>query len=407
VAPEVPEIRQYQSWYRNGRDNVGVTVRPAFRDALRPAATVLFSVLADEPPGRLARALEAFGQQLLGRNAGDPELRGPKFVSGPIPLPGGQLMMVDLGDTPPQQLRELPDQLGGQLSAAGVTQATVDIPPRMGNRYRVIDAFAPAARAFLAPPVRRPYRDWNAPPVELLDAALTWLRSQPGSAQAEPVGLIVSAETPLTWQAAAELGAAVLRSGPTASVTLVSDFVTTAAAAVVTSGFLDATPRAALTAAGAGSTPGEVADRMRDQREMIRSYPEPLGWAAVTVDRDAGRMRFCDWEERPQDRPQGAAPRRFTEQVSDLLVPDAMWYQVLSAGHLERLGEPPPEAVPLREASYELTIGEPEQWLPGHPDRSALLDRGRALLAGCLTTQQRATELIRGRMSDWRAAGWL
>jgi hypothetical protein len=242
--------------------------------------------------------------------------------------------------------------------------------------------------------------------VDLLGAALAWLRGQPG-ADRGPVGLVVSAEIPLTWQAAVPVGAAVLGSGPTASVTLVSDFATTAAAAVVVSGFLGATPRAALTAAGAGSTPDAVAERMREQRETIRGYPHPLGWAAVGADRDASRMRFWDWEERPEDRPERAEPRRFTEQVSDALIPDAMWYQVLSAGHLERLGGPPEGAVPLRDGTYELTIGEPEQWLPGHPQRAAVLARGRALLDGCLATNQRAMELARARMGEWRAAGWL
>jgi hypothetical protein len=79
-----------------------------------------------------------------------------------------------------------------------------------------------------------------------------------------------------------------------------------------------------------------------------------------------------------------------------------MWYQMLSRGHVERLGGPPPGAVALGADRFELTIGEPNQWLPGHPDRDALQDHGRALLARCLVTAEEATALTRQRVRQAR-----
>src|SRR5207244_3980446 len=82
--------------------------------------------------------MAAFGAELCA-------LGGTKYISAPIPVPGGQLMMVDLGDTPRPVLRGLPDRLVNQLQAAGVAEATIDVPPRMGDRYDVIKAFVPVA----------------------------------------------------------------------------------------------------------------------------------------------------------------------------------------------------------------------------------------------------------------------
>jgi hypothetical protein len=79
-------------------------------------------------------------------------------------------------------------------------------------------------------------------------------------------------------------------------------------------------------------------------------------------------------------------------------VPEAMWYQILSPGHLDRLGGAPPGAVPLRDGRVELTVGEPEQWLPGHPDAAAIRRHARDLLAGCLVDQGQAVAMMADRL---------
>jgi hypothetical protein len=364
-----------------------IGVAPAFREAVRPRAIVVFTVLAADPGGRLPGALTAFGKRLTAYH-----------VCRPVPVPGGQLMLVDLEKAPQRVLRAAPDWLVEELTAAGITDATVDLPPTMGERYCDVWAFAPAARAFLVPPVAWPPRD--RAPLDLLDAVLARLRDQPGP-DVPPFAQALSAEIPVTWETAPEVGAGVLRSGQTTSVTVVTDFASSVAGTVVSNGFHGASPRASVTAAGAGRPPGEVAERMRGQRELIRRYPHPLGWAGVTAEADAEWTMLVDWVERPQDRACRHEHRQLPELASDVLVPDAMWYQVLSPGHLERLGGPPQGAVPLRDGAYELTVGEPEQWLPGHPDRYPVRDRCRELLASCLVTEEAEREVHLARMSRW------
>jgi hypothetical protein len=370
---------------------MAVSVSAAFREAVRPRAMLVFTVLAADPEGRLPGALTAFGARL----------RAAWYVSQPIPVPGGCLMLVDLEKAPKRVLAGVPEWLIEELVAAGITDAAVQLPPTMGERYYDVWAFAPAARAFLVPPVAWPPREQT--PLDLLDTVLGWLRDQPGP-DVPPFAVALSAEIPVTWETAAPVGAGVLRTGQTTSVTAVTDFATSVAAAVVGIGFHGASPRASVTAAGAGWAPGEVAKRMRGQREMIRGYPHPLGWAGVTAEADAEFTLALDWVERPQDRACRHESRRLHELASDVFVPDAMWYQVLSAGHLERLGGPPAGAVPLRDGAYELTVGDPEQWLPGHPDRYPVRDRCRELLAGCLAvTDEAAYDVIRARKERWRA----
>ncbi|MEU7909251.1 hypothetical protein [Actinoplanes sp. NPDC049118] len=74
-----------------------------------------------------------------------------------------------------------------------------------------------------------------------------------------------------------------------------------------------------------------------------------------------------------------------------------MWFQVLSPGHVDRLGGPPEGAEDLGAGRHGLTVDEPERWLPSHPDSAAVRAWGRALLAGCLSTPAAVTELNRAR----------
>ena len=79
-----------------------------------------------------------------------------------------------------------------------------------------------------------------------------------------------------------------------------------------------------------------------------------------------------------------------------------MWYTILSAGHLRRLGGPPEGAVELPGGRVELTIGEPEQWLPDHPDSPSVRARAQQALGACLATTEEAFELSRQRIQALR-----
>jgi hypothetical protein len=58
-----------------------------------------------------------------------------------------------------------------------------------------------------------------------------------------------------------------------------------------------------------------------------------------------------------------------------------MWYQILSPARLTQLGGAPPGSVGLPGGRAELTVGEAEQWVPGHPDRDAIRAQAADLLS--------------------------
>jgi hypothetical protein len=382
---------------------MAISVEPAVATALE-RTTVILQVRSDDDPGRLTAAVRAAATDIAALDAGwrhapgprPGDRAGPKYVSGPVPAPDGPLIMIDLGEDLTRELvASVPDLIAGRLREAGVRDAVVSVPARIGDRYGIIRSFAPAARAWLCAPLARPFGDApRRPPVHLLEIAAQWLRGEVESG-AEPGpelrGLIISVETPLTWQTLPAVAGAVLAADSgTPAVVVMSDFATSAAAVGVVGQFRNTVPQATLSAAGAGWTAGDVAARMRRQREAIRVNAGELDWAGIIAEVDARDLTSprCHDRDVPSVRPP-------VDMLTDVLVPDAAWYQVLSAGHLRRLGGPPPGAVPLAADRVELTIGEPEQWLPGHPDRDAVRAQGRDLLAGCLVDADEAVAMKR------------
>lgn len=101
----------------------------------------------------------------------------------------------------------------------------------------------------------------------------------------------------------------------------------------------------------------------------------------------------------------GARPA-IASTLCDEFVFDAFPYQILSPGHLDRLGEVPPDTEPLGARRAGLRLGELHSWLPIRPedhlsrpwwlhlDLSAegerLRDEGRRLLARCLLMNDEA-----------------
>jgi hypothetical protein len=140
-------------------------------------------------------------------------------------------------------------------------------------------------------------------------------------------------------------------------------------------------------------------DRVRASVRSSVLQGHPLDWAAVDVDVDADWiLGGAGYALQP---PRGSDDSIVT--LGDVLVPDAAWYQVLTAGHLDRLGGLPAGARVLREGVAELTLGSPEQWLPGHPDAPTLRTEGRALLSALLVEPDPAFTLSRERMAAARA----
>jgi hypothetical protein len=127
-----------------------------------------------------------------------------------------------------------------------------------------------------------------------------------------------------------------------------------------------------LSAAGANWTADQVATRMLAQRDIIRSRADAaeLEWAAVTASHDNSELLTGD--QIGMDYQSG-----MEYQLLGLA-----WYQVLSEGQLYRAGGPPPGAARLPGGRFELTVGEPGQWIPGSPARGLVEEQVSRLLAG-------------------------
>ncbi|WP_239341837.1 hypothetical protein [Frankia sp. CiP3] len=370
---------------------MAVSVERGLLDRWRSGSNLLLRVSSPEDSARLRSALAAA--------LADIAALGPAYLSPVIAVPGGQLLIVDFGAAPASIVRTVPDLVARHLTGAGVEEARVDTPERIGDRYSTVTGFGPAARAWLRGPLGVPLGDApRGAPDYLLDLAAAWVRA--GQPDLPPHGVIVSAEVALTWPTvAAALVPALATYAPVAVVA--SDFETAGYAAAVDGKFLGTLPQAALTAAGAGWTGAEVAAAMVGQRDLARAHAGEFAWAGVTAVPDARDLLSAHWTDREPVAP--GAHRPGGEHVPELLVPDGMWYQVLSPGHVQRLGGPPPGARPLADGWVELTVGEAEQWVPGHPDRPDVLADARELLAGCLVDGATAMALTRERMARARA----
>lgn len=362
-------------------------------------------VRSADDPARLLSGLQAAAADIAALDAGwrsSPGLSpgdrtGPAFVSGPIGLPDGFLLMVDLGSTPAALVARVLNLLVQRLSEAGVRDAWIGAGRRLGDRYAAILGFGPAARAWLRGPLGRPFGHSDGRPPHWLRAiAIRWLAEHhpPGTG---PIGVVVSVERPSSWPALdADLAWTLETGWPVAA--LASDFATAAAGLAVDGGPRDTQPAASLTAAGAAWTAGEVARELASQRDLIRAHADALVWAGASVALDARGLLTVAWSDEQPGQAPASGRRPDVRRLADLLVPDGMWYQLLGEGHLARLGGPPAGGRRLGADRVELTVGEPQQWMPGHPDRPAVQARARELLAGCLPDVATVAVLDRERL---------
>jgi hypothetical protein len=371
-----------------------ITIDPELEGDLTTEATVVIQVRSAAAPTRLVAALRAACGDIWA--LGDGASGGPKFVSNVIPIPGGPIVMVDFGSTTEEDARTVPGLIARRLRDAGVLDAEIRLPDPNRGLLRAISGFTPMTQALLRGPLGPPLGDRPANlPGDLLDLAIDWLRREHQPAAAL-VGVAASVEFPLEFESARSTMAEVLDAEARANLA-VSDFRTfVAAAAIECGGFSEL----ALTAAASAPDAGRLAGFLRRQRDLIRHVAPAITWAGVTAEAHFTLYSTHWTDPTPYQPPRPGRPnphRPGVKQLADILVPDAMWCQILSPGHLDRLGGVPPGAVEVAADRFELTIGEPEQWLPEHPDRAAVQARGRELLAGCLVSTDEADALTRQR----------
>ncbi|MEJ2852107.1 MULTISPECIES: hypothetical protein [unclassified Saccharothrix] len=288
-----------------------------------------------------------------------------KYVSPPHALPSGWLVVVDPDGVDPDL-----DRVENRLRDAGVADVEVTLAPRVDELP--LRSAGPVARAWLRAPLAQPLGDAvREAPLWLGEVALDWVNSP------EAVGVVVSAQVPApAVLPALETGAPVAVVGPER-------------AAAVTGGFRDVLPAATLTAAG------DVVAEMVALRSAVLASSARLAWAGVSADVDGRDVLSATWEDREGTRPD-------VERLPDFLVPDALWCQLLTAGHVDRLGGVPDGAREVP-GGWELTVGSPEQWVPGHPESSAVRAHARSLLAACLVSRDEEQSLSRERLQQARA----
>jgi hypothetical protein len=372
-----------------------VTVAHGLEQHLR--ATVILLIRSDDPPDRVAAGVRAAvpdisatgmilptrQEVIAGEVTGSDGTRWrptdrewadrgrlagagrPSHVAGPVTIPGGQLLMIDYSSTPPRLCCETPGILARHLAAAGVRDAQIDLAPTLSEqRYGTVGSLTPVARAGIRAPTA-PYPDDGflaGVPLasRLIDTATQWLRGQYHTGM-ELLDLIISTGVPVTWDNLRPVAESVLVSRGETTL-IVSDLATRAAAAML--GAFRHTG-ISLGVAGPDPAPERVAGHMRSLRAVIRELAADVGWAGVTLHAAMPHTQNVYRPGRAMQDEFGAGP---------------MWYQVLSRAQLERLRGLPPGAAELASGRFELTIGEPEQWVPGHRDHKAIRARARHIL---------------------------
>lgn len=379
---------------------MAVVVLPEIDRELRETQSLLIEVRSDD--GHLPAATAEVRQALLrlrGRDE-DGEPQGVAFLSAPVPLPGAYLLLVDFGSLPAEQVFAVPQLIAERMRDGGVRDAVVSLAAR--GRMDRLEEFEPAARAYLAGPVGAPFGPApTGPPLSLLGIAVDWLHAVRDPA-VELAVVVYGVDTPVPEHALRPVAQGVLTTpGDVTTVTMVaSDFATGLAAASVGSAYRNGLSSATLTVTPQQGDPVELIRRMRELRELTRIHAEALVWAGVDVEPDTHQVLRHDWVPRTDRGPL----RPEVAPLADLLVPDAMWHQLLSPGHLDRLGGLPDGAVMVPGGRAELTIGEPEQWLPNHRDAIAVRERGRELLAACLAGEAEVRTMAAERLRRYRSA---
>lgn len=350
---------------------MAITVWQGVARALRAEGTVMIQVSSPEDPALLEAALSAAAADIadIGYWVTEPDPADPETgdwegaeVTGPIPVPGSCLLVIHAGNTPPQmQLGTIPALLTHRLEEAGITEAAVGRARVLGERYQVLESFTPVARALVRGP--RDRRDAEQRPyliAELIDIAREWLGLVRGP-KMELNALVISAEIPISSQTLPPLVGGILEHGSAPVTVIASDFRTQVATAVFGefSGL-----GLKLTSGGLDRPAAEVARHMRLQRDILSAHAGNLYWAGVTAQDSDGYLLFPRWFE--------------WDNVSFL----PAWYQIL-AGEGHQLAGVATYPGGLRPGFTEvsgaiaLTVGQPEQWVPGHPDRETVRAQAR------------------------------
>lgn len=286
--------------------------------------TVLFVVRSAESTA-LAAGMRAAREAIY-------RTTSPTYVTAPLPIPDGSLLMVDFGPATTDVRLTLLDTVTTALTDAGITDASIEPAPRRGDRWGPVERITPLSRAWLRglDPPDHP-RVLSRPPRPLMSAGRDWLLGE-RAADDELVALAVSVEVPLPVAEFDPIVDALTGSSaplPHQTPVYATDFRTHGACAVFGAlfGF------GLLLSVGGG----DLTAAMHRQRDLIRANTAHLDWAAIAA--------------QPGDR-NLSIPQAQVIEEADVPRP---WYRLFSATELNRLGGPPPNSVTLPDGRIELT----------------------------------------------------
>jgi hypothetical protein len=330
------------------------------------------------------RALERAAEEIATLDAGWESAIGlhpgaantPNYVSQVSDSPIGPYIYIDAKHLPDDFLRRYPQIVADHLIRAGVTDALVTSPDSEGPLDDL--AAVPGAVTLHARPSRH-----DVLPGTWLNEAVAWVRDgASGSALLASAGPVQLSTTP---HQAAELLDTCDRSG--SSWLLASDDLRRVRAA---HGEYQLSPELVVAAGGPDAGDRELAVLAEELRALARRLAPDLAYAFIAMEPDfrdlvAGPHLF-DATEADHD-PVAMA------RMADVIVPDVFWYQVLSAGHLKRLGRPPEDARPLPGDRMELTLGDAGDWVAGTRMVEELRASGRQRLGRLLAARMDAIQI--------------
>jgi len=332
---------------------------------------------------------------------GPEDTNGPTYLSPVTPSPSGPVLYVDGGHTPMALLDTIPDIVVAHLLAAGVTTATVGAPAQDGPNGRwLLDPWPSSVvlRLYPPPPPLKlgPGARWAKIPEPWFAEAANWVRGGGEPALwgiTGPVGFPVPpdmAERHL--QSCRGAGFAVLIAGEPSG----------RCRAAHCTGIIHETM--AFGGGGPGTTDDELLDMAGQLITVARRLAPTAAYAHIGFEgrSNALAQRYVPaGRVHPENRitmNPGAGPDT-VGQLCDELALDAFPYQILSPGHVARLGgsldalTQPAAMHVLPEDRIEVTIGELASWLPGASERDPMQATARQLLAPLLLTERDAYSL--------------
>lgn len=338
----------------------------------------------------LASALDSFRHSIfdIGNVSGNPDWPGPAWVSDVMQTPSSCLLMLDLGEPPRAIAEEIVSALARVLARHGVPEPSLRLAKSGGPFAKVQEVpNGVILRAYPAGGATEkvwPFdKGW-------IDEALKWIG--PG----DPVACsIISIEFSLSRQHARRFLEQQWVRKTTEQFGMFVGDVTDRVGVVKFFTVPAARPahrwaNLFLAAGGPSLSGGDLIAPYRELIAIGRRLAERSHYVFIdfvpTLVASTGSLHDAPWKY------EGGASSELLDRVRDVLVFDGFPWQVIGPGHLQRLGSPPEGAVSIGNGKFELSVGEPEDWLR-MPGAKGVRQRARELLAACLPRESEAMKI--------------